>query len=141
VVTSHGDKVGTHDGLPFYTIGQRHWGARNVETETGNEHRPLFIVEKRRKTNEIVVGYEDDPLLYKKETHIRDVHWMSGQRPQFPLHCEVRLRHRQPLQESRIQKIGSRVVVEFKKPQRAVTPGQFAVFYKNGECLGGGVID
>ena len=87
-----------------------------------------------------MVGYEDDPALFKYEATVADMHWVSGHEPAFPLKCEVRLRHRQPLQKSKVKSPKSKVIVEFDKPQRAVTPGQFAVFYKNGECLGGGVI-
>lgn len=166
IILSTGEVVGKHDGLPFYTIGQRHFGTRSVvgknvilskaparhDLPSGmsgrkdlpiTDSRPLFVVAKRLKTNELVVGYENDPLLYKKEVALGDVYWMAtpkagktGRPPQFPLQCTVRLRHRQALQKAIVES----GVVHFKKPERAVTPGQFAVFYKKGECLGGGVI-
>ena len=139
IVTTSGEEIGQHDGLAFYTIGQRNFGIRNNELGI-REQTSLFVVEKRIATNELVVGHEDDPLLYSKITTVSDVHFVSGQMPVFPLRCEVRLRHRQPLERCRIRNQESGIVVEFKKQQRAVTPGQFAVFYKKGECLGGGVI-
>lgn len=145
IILSTGEVVGRHDGLPFYTIGQRHVGVKT------NENKPLFVVDKRLKTNELVVGYENDPLLYKKEIALSGVHWIAGRLPKFPLQCEVRLRHRQPLQKAaichseRIRQLTEKsknplTIIKFVKPERAVTPGQFAVFYKKGECLGGGVI-
>ena len=90
--------------------------------------------------NELVVGYEDDPLLYKNEATVKDASWTIGQPPKFPLKCEVRLRHRQPLQKAEISESKSGILVKFGKPQRAITPGQFVVFYKKGECLGGGIL-
>jgi len=110
-----------------------------------------------------VVGQEESELLYKKEIIIGDMHWISGssfakategipdystatpgrhekrngQDVIFPLKCMVRLRHRQPLQNATFEEDDK---IIFEEPQRAVTPGQFAVIYKDGVCLGGGVI-
>jgi len=133
IVSSKGDVLGKHDGLPFYTIGQRSIGIKLGD-------KPLFVVEKRTETNELVVGDESDPLLFKQVVLVTDVHWISGQAPQFPLQCEVRLRHRQELQKATVVKHNANIILTFHKPQRAVTPGQFAVVYKAGECLGGGVV-
>lgn len=134
IILSNGEVLGQHEGLPFYTIGQRSLG---IKTDL---NKPLFIVDKKPETNELVVGYEDDPLLYKKEAEVIDVNWIDGQMPKFPLKCEVRLRHRQDLQECVVDIENTKIVLKFAKPQRAVTPGQFAVFYKKGICLGGGVV-
>jgi tRNA-specific 2-thiouridylase len=149
IVFSNGEVVGQHDGLPFYTIGQRHFGTQNSKSTARIQvegNRPLYIVAKRAKTNELVVGYEDDLLMNTREITVENMHWISGQPPAFPLQCQVRLRHRQELQECRLDfrlqtsDFGPSVTVICKNPQRAVTPGQFAVVYKDGECLGGGVI-
>ncbi len=145
IVLSSGEKVGEHEGLPFYTIGQRSMG---IKTDL---NKPLFVVDKKLDINELVVGYEDDPLLYKKVAEVVDINWIDGQMPKFPLKCEVRLRHRQPLQKAIVKDVAGKIIIEFAKPQRAVTPGQFAVFYiarrsskgaKEGGkiCLGGGVV-
>lgn len=139
IITTSGEVVGKHDGLPFYTIGQRHFGERDGAQGTKN-NEALFVVGKNLDKNELIVGYEDDPALYKKEITVTNLHWVAGRAPGFPLHCEVRLRHRQSLQKASIKRQKTNFVVEFTEPQRAVTPGQFAVFYKHGECLGGGVI-
>ena len=137
IILSTGEVLGNHDGLSFYTIGQRNLGVKT------KENKPLYVVAKNFEKNELVVGYEDDKLLYKKEAGVTDVNWISGKQ-KFPLNCEVRLRHRQPLQKCTIshsdQGGGIPYTIKFKNSQRAVTPGQFAVFYKKGECLGGGVI-
>lgn len=127
--------IGKHDGLAFYTIGQRHM--LNVTTI----NFPLYVVEKDVKKNNLIVGPKNDPGLLKKEIEITDVHWISGQAPEFPLQCEVRLRHQQPLQKVEIKKLENlKIILTFKKPQWGATPGQFAVIYKKDQCLGGGII-
>lgn len=146
IITSSGQIIGEHEGLAFYTIGQRHWGIRNHESGikklATEDTRPLYVVNKQFKSNKLVVGFEDDRLLYKKEFYIQKINWLAGQAPKFPLKCEVRLRHRQPLQGCQVLAIRGQkeLKVRMATKQRAVTPGQFAVFYKNGECLGGGEI-
>jgi tRNA-specific 2-thiouridylase len=145
VILSNGTKIGLHDGLAFYTMGQRHGF-----TQPGGG-RPLFVVGKKFDTNELVVGYDDDPALFKEEICVEDMHWIGGfirhspevdggQAPIFPLQCEVRLRHRQELQKATAVEENGVLKLHFEQKQRAVTPGQFAVLYKDGECLGGGII-
>jgi len=126
--------LGDHDGLSFYTIGQRH-GLHQLGGD-----KPLFVLEKNIKKNELVVGYEDDPILYKNKIKIEEMHWINGQPPKFPLKCTARLRHRQVFQDVSCKMIDGNYIFEFKKKQKAITPGQFIVLYKDGECLGGGVI-
>jgi len=140
IVTEDGTVVGEHEGLSFYTIGQRHLGIQISDFRMKNEKEPLFVVEKRLDTNELVVGFEDSSLLYKKEIALEDMHWVSGQAPEFPLDCTVRLRHRQEMQNAECRMQNGDIQLIFDTEQRAVTPGQFAVFYKEGICLGGGVI-
>ena len=164
IVTEDGDVVGEHEGLAFYTIGQRHIGLQTSDNRQQTDHqKPQYVLEKRFNTNELVVGQEESELLYKKEIIIGDMHWISGssfakategipdystatpgrhekrngQDVIFPLKCMVRLRHRQPLQNATFEEDDK---IIFEEPQRAVTPGQFAVIYKDGVCLGGGVI-
>lgn len=152
IITSSGEAVGIHDGLAFYTIGERvgmniqsqKLKVKSMESLRDSLSKPLYVVAKNIRKNELVVGNENDPLLFSKEIHAKDINWIAGRTPKFPLKCEVRLRHRQPLQKatvgSQFAVHGSQLTIWFEKPQRAVTPGQFAVFYKKGECLGGGVV-
>ncbi|MEK7189664.1 MAG: tRNA 2-thiouridine(34) synthase MnmA [Patescibacteria group bacterium] len=138
LVIFRGKKIGEHEGLAFYTIGERYGGlARQARKEGATQ---LFVVDKHSKNNQLVIGSADDSLLFKKKIQVSKVNWLAGQPPVFPLKCEVRLRHRQPLQKAIIKCIGKKIEVNFEKPQRAVTPGQFAVFYRGNECLGGGTI-
>jgi len=140
IVTESGEIIGEHEGLAFYTIGQRHIGVQSSQSGVRSENKPFFVVGKHFENNELIVGYEDSELLNKQEIEVEDVNWISGQMPDFPLKCTVRLRHRQPLQEVTVEKNGGKYNLKFLTKQRAATPGQFAVFYKDGECLGGGVI-
>jgi tRNA-specific 2-thiouridylase len=134
--------LGEHDGVPFYTIGQRigkEVESRKLKVESKNQS--LFVIKKDAKKNILFVGYENDPELLKKEIEVGEVNWISGQKPKLPLKCEVRLRHRQPLQSCHCEAVGrGNLIVKFQHPQRAVTPGQFAVLYNKGVCLGGGTI-
>lgn len=140
ILSLTGEIIGQHEGLAFYTLGQRHVGVQGHFKK--GETKPLFVVDKKMNTNELIVGYEDDSLLYKKEITVSEVSWVSGQTPVFPLKCQVRVRHRQELQDCVLQTGGNSFIqMKFKQPQRAVTPGQFAVFYKEDECLGGGAIN
>lgn len=136
IILANGETIGKHDGLSFYTIGQRHFALQHP----GGDSRPLYVLGKRTAGNELVVGYEDDPLMNRREIEVSDIHWISGQPPLFPLTCEVRLRHRQELQTCTVWSENGSIVIECKEPQRSVTPGQFAVLYKKGECLGGGAV-
>lgn len=143
IVTSSGVVVGEHDGLAFYTIGQRHLGMKTSDLKMKNEKedtKPLYVVGKDQEKNELIVGQGDNPLLYKKEIQVIDMHWISGHAPEFPLQCKVRLRHRQELQSAICRMEQDRCIIEFEAKQKAVTPGQFAVLYTKDACLGGGVI-
>lgn len=134
IVTTDGREIGTHDGLTWYTMGQRHgFGV------TGGG-APLYVVRKNFETNELIVGEENDPALFSTTVRVADLHWMRA-----PVAGEVlvaRFRHRQPLQEIVSWSFADdgTMILEMKEPQRAITPGQFAVLYRERECLGGGII-
>ena len=134
IINTSGEKVGTHDGLPFYTIGER---GLNLSDSKG---QPYFVIAKDIKKNILIVGRADDPKLFQQETVVKNVNWISGQKPKLPLKCQVRMRHRQMLVNCILKKKGRSLIVKFSQPERAITPGQFAVFYKGKECLGGGEI-
>ncbi len=135
VKNSKGEKIGEHEGLPFYTIGQRH----GFE-QTGGK-RPLYVVGKDVEKNELVVGYDTDPMLFTTRIEICEMNWIAGRPLKSSFDCLVRFRHRQKLETCTIQVSDPRnITIICENPQRAISPGQFAVLYKDGECLGGGVI-
>ncbi len=122
------NKIAEHDGAYYYTIGQRHG------LDIKNGQGPYFVVKKDVKKNIIWVGKEKD--LFSKKAKVKNINWIN--KPQsFPATVDVRTRYRAPLIKAQLKKDGT---VIFKKPERAVTPGQSAVFYKGQQVLGGGVI-
>jgi len=134
IVTTEGAVVGVHRGIAPYTIGQRHGLAVGGGA-------PCFVVEKDIHRNTLVVARGEDPAeLYAPAAGVEDMHWISGSAPRLPLRCAVRIRYRQPLQEAAVEAAPEGLRIAFASPQRAVSPGQFAVLYDGERCLGGGVI-
>lgn len=133
VVDKKGNVLGKHKGLSFYTIGQR----KGIEIGgTG----PYWVMEKNIQKNELVVT-NNSKELFTKKFQINETNWIK-QKLKFPLRAEVQIRYRAKKVSAIIRKMGKeRWEVRSKKPLRAVTAGQSAVFYKKGEVLGGGTID
>jgi tRNA-uridine 2-sulfurtransferase len=137
IVNTEGDVIGEHDGVWFYTIGQRK-GIGIGGTD------PYYVVERRMDTNELVVAHENDPIRFSKKLIAKDVHWISGEGPDLPLSCNSKIRYRQGDQVCEVHSLIDTdlgIRVEFKEPQTAVSPGQFVVFYKDDELIGSAVID
>ena len=138
-----GEALGTHQGLSFYTLGQRQGlgigGVRNAGGE------PWYVVAKDMGNDTLLVAQgHDHPALHSQALIATDVHWISGERPTLPLSCMAKTRYRQRDQACTILQAdpaANRVRVTFATPQRAVTPGQSVVFYVGEQCLGGGIID
>lgn len=134
VVTTSGKIVGEHEGLSFYTIGQRH----GIEIGGGI---PYYVAEKNPKTNTLMVAEGPyNEKLFSRELIVTGVNWISCEESKLPLKCMARIRYRQPLQKCTVRKMKHNLSVDFDEPQRAVTPGQSIVFYSGDEMLGGGVI-
>ena len=134
IVNLEGEKIGEHQGVYFYTIGQRH--GLGIAAK-----KPFYVVEKDAVNNVIKVAEgRDDQSLFKKEAYLKMVNWISGEVPKEKLEVLARVRYRQPLFEANFYPGISRL--EFKNPQKFVAPGQSAVLYnKKGEMLGGGIIN
>ncbi len=135
-----GERVGRHDGLMYYTLGQR----RGLGIGGSGTGERWFVVEKDLAQNRLIVSQgADSPLLYTAGGKAEDASWIAGFAPVREgekLTCLARFRHRQPLQEVSIRVQGTDVLMEYAAPQRAVTPGQEVAFYLGDECLGGAVI-
>jgi tRNA-specific 2-thiouridylase len=131
VTNSRGDILGKHDGVAFYTIGQRH----GLGIGGGS---PYYVAEKSLVTNTLVVGEgANDPALFKTEMRVYGLNWHSEFRAGS---CELRIRYRQPKVPAVIEAEAGGVRVRFAAPQRGVASGQSAVFYDGERVLGGGVI-
>lgn len=124
--------IGKHEGLWPYTIGQR----KGIGLSGG----PYYVLDKDLKKNILVVTKSEKDLL-KKELTARNINWISGKEPRFPLKVKAKIRYRHKEVPAVIKKsVGKTVKVAFTKAQRAITPGQSVVFYKGQELLGGGII-
>jgi tRNA-uridine 2-sulfurtransferase len=135
IVTVEDEIIGRHDGLMFYTIGQRKGlkigGRRNAK------ELPWYVIDKNIKNNQLrVVQGCDHPQLFANFLHYNRAHWISGVSPTFPLKCEAQIRYRSQAKECSIN-VNQ---VQFKTAQWAVTSGQSVVFYLSERCLGGGII-
>lgn len=135
--TLGGKTVGTHDGLAYYTLGQR------KGLGLGGEGEAWYVVGKDIPNNILFVERGDDhPALYTDALMATDLHWISGEEPkEFPFVCSAKIRYRQKDQKCQIESYdGSAARIVFEEPQRAITPGQAIVFYQGDLCLGGGKI-
>lgn len=135
-----GHCIGKHHGLMYYTLGQRKGlgigGLKNASEE------PWFSVAKDLDNNILIAAQGiDNELLYHDTLHASQLSW-TDQPPAIPFTCMAKNRYRQSDQSCTIVKLSAdSCTVEFKDPQRAITPGQSIVFYQQDECLGGGIID
>ena len=139
MVTPDGDLIGQHQGLMFYTIGQRQGlgigGVKNSSDE------PWYTLHKDLVHNRLVVGQGGQhPLLFTDQLRAEGLNWINGA-PSSAFVCMAKTRYRQPDQPCLVTPTATGCEVLFEQPQRAVTPGQSVVFYQRDRCLGGGTID
>ena len=134
-----GERLGTHQGLMYYTIGQRQ--GLGIGGRAGRDPAPWFVVEKDLERNVLRVAQgHDHPALLRDRLVAEQLHWVAGHPPAERFECLARCRHRQPLQPCTVELRDDTAEVRFAQPQRAVTPGQSVVFYQDDRCLGGGII-
>jgi tRNA-uridine 2-sulfurtransferase len=134
IKTTKGEMIGTHDGLAFYTIGQRHGLGVGGGT-------PYFVVSKDKKTNSLIVSKGSrGASLFSKKLTATNFSWIANKPPHLPLGCQARIRYRQPLRTCTVKQTKNNLRITFRQPERAITPGQFVVLYKKSQMLGGGVI-
>ncbi len=134
-ILESGVEIGSHQGLPLYTIGQR----RGIEIGgTG----PYYAAKLDYRKNILyVVKNWDEEVLYKKSLLAKKVNWLDGQAPKKPFKCEAVIRYgHKPVKCLVSVKNDREYLVEFSKPQRAITSGQSVVFYDKQRVLGGGII-
>jgi tRNA-specific 2-thiouridylase len=140
--TPEGVTMGEHQGLMFYTIGQRQGLGIGGVKDSGDA--PWYTLDKDLDRNVLIVGQgSEHPLLFNDHLAASGINWINGQPSAAePLHCMAKTRYRQPDQGCSVQvDTQGSCVVSFNEPQRAVTPGQSVVFYQGDCCLGGGVIE
>jgi tRNA-specific 2-thiouridylase len=132
LVTTNGEVVGRHRGVHHYTIGQR----KGLGIAAG---RPLYVVELDRAANRVIVG--GDAELRSESCEVRDVNWILFAALDAPVRASVKIRHRHEPAAATVEPMDATLArVIFDMPQRAITPGQAAVFYSGDVVLGGGWI-
>ena len=133
ILNLKGEKLGEHQGIPLYTIGQR----RGLGVAVG---KPLYVVRIDVEKNAIYVGENEE--LFKSTFVVTNVNWIAFDNLDKETDCEIKIRYQHNPQKGRISPLTEdRVMVKFNQPERAITPGQSAVFYQGDVVLGGGVID
>ena len=141
IIRSHdGETCGKHEGLSYYTIGQRK-GLR-IGGGYGNNRDPWFVSDKDFENNILIVSQGiEHPSLYHKRLKANSLHWIEGCAPKSVENLTAKIRYRQQDQECVIIHINNDTCdIEFAKPQFAIAPGQSIVFYDGNICLGGGII-
>ncbi|MGI6153561.1 MAG: tRNA 2-thiouridine(34) synthase MnmA [Christensenellaceae bacterium] len=139
--TLDGKTIGRHDGLMYYTLGQRR--GLNIGGSKGGTGERWFVVEKDMADNVLYVSQgAESELLYSRALVMSDMNFISEGEGKEEFSCTAKVRYRQPDQAAHVTRLGGgRYRVEFEQKQRAITPGQYCVLYDGDTCLGGGVID
>ena len=141
IETPEGQEIGQHQGLMYHTLGQRKGLMIGGMKEFGDD--PWYVVDKDMTRNVLIVGQgADHPRLYSNGLIANQLHWVDRKGPTSPMKCSVKTRYRQEdIACTLTPESDGNMRVMFDEPQKAVTPGQSAVFYLNEVCLGGGIIE
>ena len=141
IVDERGRAIGHHQGVAFYTLGQRQ--GLGIGGVSGAREAPWFVIAKRVEENQLVVAQEHEhPELMSTMLEASQAAWVSGVPPVDGSRCSAKTRYRQADQACSVEILGDGGFrLHFDSPQRAVTPGQSAVLYDDNRCLGGGIIE
>lgn len=141
IVDLEGNKVGRHDGLMYYTLGQRR--GLNIGGRKGGNGERWFVVKKDLDKNLLIVSQGEEDELFSDGLYASEMNWIPCLPDKKEFDCFAKFRYRQPDQAVKVTVLDDKhIKVDFAESQRAITPGQYAVLYDaDGLCLGGGVID
>lgn len=139
IMTYDGKVLGEHLGLMYYTIGQRR--GLGIGGQAGDDGSRWFVIEKDLKNNILYVAHGAEDRLYSKGLEMRSCNWIPSEPENKEFECTAKFRYRQPEQKCLVKILADKIEVEFAERQRAITEGQFAVFYDGDKCIGGGVIE
>jgi len=141
IQTREGEILGEHAGLMYYTYGQRQGLGIGGQRKHGEE--PWYVVDKNLDENILIVSQGNESKeLFSSGLVASAPAWINEAGPELPLQCQAKVRYRQADQECSVKSLASgQIEVSFSEPQRAVTPGQYIVFYQQDRCLGGAIIE
>lgn len=139
IMTYDGKVLGEHIGLMYYTIGQRR--GLNIGGQKGDDGSRWFVIEKDLKNNILYVAHGAEDRLYSKGLIMKACNWIPYPPEEKVFECTGKFRYRQPEQKCTVYIYNDYIEVRFAEKQRAITEGQFAVFYSGEKCIGGGVIE
>ncbi len=139
IVDLSGKEVGVHDGLMYYTLGQRRGlGIGGVKDE---DQSRWYVVEKNLDKNELIVSNGEGEELFSDALETFNINFIGDVSLPAEFEAKAKTRYRQPEQDCVVLRKGNGAYISFKTPQRAVTAGQYVVLYSGSRCLGGGVIE
>ncbi len=140
IVDDSGEHIGRHNGLMFYTLGQRQ--GLGIGGQTNASEDPWYVLAKDLKDNRLIVGQgHNHPTLFRQQLNAHDLHWVQGQPPSNTFRCGAKVRYRQADQAASVTvHADATLTIEFDDPVRAATPGQSLVLYDGNSCLGGAII-
>lgn len=139
IKTYDGKVLGKHLGLMYYTIGQRK--GLDIGGQKGEGDGRWFVIEKDIKNNILYVAHGEEDRLYSRGLLMNECNWMPGKPQGNDFRCTAKFRYRQPEQGVAVHIDEKGIKVDFDEKQRAITEGQYCVFYYEDKCIGGGVIE
>ena len=131
VVDASGIVIGKHNGIEHFTIGQRK--GLGIAAK-----KPMYVTALDAQTNRVIVGCDSD--LYEQKLFAENVNWISGETPKSTIEATAKIRYNSVQAKAKITPTQGGVYIHFEQPQRAISPGQPAVFYAGEQVLGGGII-
>ena len=139
ILSADGRELGEHIGLMYYTLGQRR--GLDIGGQKGDEGGRWFVIDKDVKNNILYVAHGDESALYARGCTASGMNWIPAPPQEERFRCTAKFRYRQSEQPVTVVRTGEDTVkIEADEPQRALTPGQYAVLYCGQRCIGGGVI-
>lgn len=139
IVDTEGNILGTHQGINFYTIGQRQ--GLGIGGLAQASDAPWYVVAKDSAANKLIIAQGNNhPALFNQRLSLDKIHWINPQQTIMDTPIQAKIRYRQSPQQCQLRATNDQHILHFDKPQRAVTPGQYAVLYQGEHCLGGGII-